>query len=58
MPKYDFRCDSCNIVEELLFQIDKSDTIPPCSLCGANMRRLYAPPAIRFKGPGFYKTGG
>jgi putative FmdB family regulatory protein len=58
MPKYDFQCNACNIVQELLLAITESDTVPPCTLCGADMKRVYTPPAIQFKGPGFYKTGG
>jgi putative FmdB family regulatory protein len=58
MPKYDFQCNSCDIVQELLLNYSETDTIPPCSLCGESMKRVYTPPAISFKGQGFYKTGG
>lgn len=58
MPKYDFKCTACGIVQELLLTIVESSTIPPCTLCGQEMQRVYTPPAIQFKGPGFYKTGG
>ena len=27
-----------------------------CSTCGATLRRIYSPPAITFKGNGFYST--
>jgi predicted nucleic acid-binding Zn ribbon protein len=32
--------------------------MPNCTLCGAETTRVFTPPAIHFKGPGFYKTGG
>jgi putative FmdB family regulatory protein len=58
MPKYDFQCNACNIVQELLLAITETDTIPSCTLCGTEMKRVFTPPAILFKGAGFYKTGG
>lgn len=53
MPNYDFKCLTCNIVEE------KQDTaLPPCPECGETMARLWQAPAIKFNGSGFYSTGG
>jgi putative FmdB family regulatory protein len=56
MPKYDFKCNACGIVQELLLSVVESSTIPNCTLCDGPMVRVYTPPAISFKGPGFYKT--
>jgi putative FmdB family regulatory protein len=58
MPKYDFRCISCNVISETLLAIDESHVAPKCTLCGGDTIRVYSPPAIQFKGSGFYKTGG
>lgn len=56
MPKYDYRCISCNIVQEVLLAIEESHIAPNCELCGGQTIRVYTPPAIHFAGPGFYKT--
>ena len=58
MPKYDFKCNTCGIVQELLLTVDESASVPACSICGNFMTRIYTPPAVHFNGPGFYKTGG
>jgi putative FmdB family regulatory protein len=40
--------------------VERSITDPEdnyrCSTCGATLRRIYTPPAIAFKGNGFYTT--
>ncbi len=53
MPNYDFRCLTCNIIVEM-----KERTLPPCPQCSEVMNRVWDAPAIRFKGSGFYSTGG
>jgi putative FmdB family regulatory protein len=53
MPNYDFRCLTCNIIIE---QQDR--VLPPCPQCGEIMNRVWDAPAIKFKGSGFYSTGG
>ena len=58
MPKYDFRCTQFNIVSEMLLAFDESGVPPKCTLCGGDTIRVFTPPAVHFKGPGFYKTGG
>lgn len=53
MPRYDFHCPECRIDLE-------TDTWDPYSHdpCGTPLQRVYTPPAIAFKGSGFYSTGG
>jgi len=58
MPKYDFKCIACGLVEEVTLSVEQSANAPACSKCGGETVRVYTPPAIQFKGPGFYKTGG
>ena len=38
-------------------EVDERDEPVSCG-CGWEARRVYSPPAIKFKGTGFYKTGG
>ena len=56
MPTYDFQCAGCNHTFEFNRPFG-SRKIPPCPKCGStDVRKLIAPPAIHFKGKGFYKT--
>ena len=56
MPTYDFQCAGCSHTFEFNRPFG-SRKIPPCPRCGsAAVRKLIAPPAIHFKGKGFYKT--
>jgi putative FmdB family regulatory protein len=55
MPIYDHLCDHCGHA----FSVVRSYSDPPveqCPNCGKRPRRLIAPPAIVFKGSGWYKT--
>lgn len=56
MPTFDFECVSCGHVWEFSrpFGSDATPVCPECS--GAEVVKLIAPPAIQFKGQGFYKT--
>lgn len=53
MPLYEYRCDDCAEVYEILQKV----TDPPpraCESCGGSLSKLISPPAIKFKGSGFY----
>lgn len=55
MPIYDHRCDHCGHA----FSVVRGYNDPPvekCPNCGKKPRRVIAPPAIVFKGSGWYKT--
>ncbi len=55
MPIYDHLCDHCGHA----FSVVRSFKDPPvehCPSCGKRPRRLITPPAIVFKGSGWYKT--
>lgn len=49
---FDFRCLACDEVVEL-----RTREPDPCA-CGGELRRVFSPPAVAFKGKGFYRTGG
>lgn len=56
MPAYDYRCEACNVVYELREGFDAPSS-HACQQCGkGTARRVLRPPAIVFKGSGFYKT--
>ena len=55
MPIYEYRCRKCGRVCELLQKI--GDPSPErCSICGGFLEKILSPPAIQFKGNGWYIT--
>ncbi|OIO54597.1 hypothetical protein AUJ46_02765 [Candidatus Peregrinibacteria bacterium CG1_02_54_53] len=56
MPTYDFRCLKCSHVFEAVLSFGGKQR-PACPACkNAKTEKLIAPPAIHFKGTGFFKT--
>jgi putative FmdB family regulatory protein len=55
MPIYEFRCKKCGNQLEVIQKIsDKKPT--RCKKCGGRLEKLISPPAIQFKGEGWYVT--
>ena len=54
MPLYDYRCENGHIFE--VMQRMSDDPITECVECGAPVQRVLHPPAVHFKGSGFYTT--
>ena len=56
MPLYAYRCDNCGVQIERRQGFD-DPTLKKCPECGENeLRKLFSPVGILFKGPGFYAT--
>ncbi len=55
MPLYEYRCRSCGATFEIL---QRPGEEPPskCPACGGPVEKLISPPAIQFKGNGWYVT--
>lgn len=55
MPLYEYKCDHC---EEVFEVIQKFSDAPLTThdKCGGTVRRLISAPAIQFKGTGWYVT--
>jgi len=55
MPTYEYTCRDCghtfDIVQSML-----DETLTMCPECGGSLRKVFAAPAISFKGSGFYAT--
>jgi putative FmdB family regulatory protein len=55
MPTYEYVCKSCGHLFEIV-QSMRDDALTGCPECGGELRKVFAPPAIAFKGSGFYAT--
>ena len=55
MPLYDYECSQCHKVVEVRHGFDETHT-QPCPDCGGELRRVFNPAPILFKGSGFYVT--
>lgn len=55
MPTYQYACRSCGHRFEAV-QSMTDEPLATCPECGGELRKVYAPPAIAFRGSGFYAT--
>jgi putative FmdB family regulatory protein len=55
MPTYEYVCKNCGHVFEIVQSMSDAPLIE-CPVCGGELRKVFAPPAISFKGSGFYAT--
>ena len=54
MPKYDYRCSAGHQYEKR--EGFDAPSVQTCEVCGIEARRVLTPPAIVFKGSGWYVT--
>lgn len=55
MPLYEYRCRNCGVNFEKI-QKFSDPPVADCPACGGRVERLLSPPAIQFKGSGWYIT--
>lgn len=55
MPLYEYRCESCDQVIEVL-QRFSDEPLRECRSCGGKLERLLSPPGLQFRGTGWYIT--
>ena len=55
MPTYEYACRSCGHTFEIV-QSMSDEPLTECPECHGELRKVFAPPAIAFKGSGFYAT--
>jgi putative FmdB family regulatory protein len=55
VPTYDYQCRSCGFITEVVHSMFE-DGPTTCARCGGELRRVFHPTGIIFKGGGFYKT--
>jgi len=55
MPLYEYECEKCGKRFEKIEKVT-APHVQKCPKCGGKAERLLAPPAIQFKGSGWYVT--
>src|SRR3954467_6067725 len=55
MPTYEYACKSCGQHLEIV-QSFKDEPLRVCPNCDGELRKVFSPIGITFKGSGFYKT--
>jgi putative FmdB family regulatory protein len=55
MPTYEYRCMSCGNRFDV-FQRLEDEPLRVCERCGGELRKVFHPAGIVFKGSGFYAT--
>ena len=55
MPTYEYMCRDCGHTFDIV-QSMWDESLTMCPECGGSLRKVFAPPAISFKGSGFYAT--
>ena len=55
MPLYEYRCRSCNHQFEIQ-QSFSDDALTVCPECQGDLRKVFNPVGISFRGTGFYKN--
>lgn len=58
MATYVYNCRQCGVFTEVLRGVNDPEVLPVCEVCGEYMKRVYSPVPVKFKGTGFYTTGG
>lgn len=55
MPRYDYRCFTCNITTTVTRGVEDEDLHPECPACQKPMMRLFTAPGVTFNGSGWGK---
>jgi putative FmdB family regulatory protein len=55
MPLYEYRCNDCNKVFEVLQKID-AEPLTDCLYCGGSVEKLISATSFQLKGSGWYVT--
>jgi len=54
VPNYEYKCTQCDKVFELWQPV--GEAAPPCPDCASQVKKVFHPPRVIFKGSGFYVT--
>ena len=56
MPIYEYECEKCACRFEVKRRFSEDKGKPRCPKCRGNVRQIFSPTGILFKGSGFYVT--
>ena len=56
MPIYEYKCDKCSEVREVILPVGVNKNLT-CTKCGGTMERVPSVPSIHFKGSGWTQKG-
>ena len=55
MPLYEYSCDKCNFVFELIRNVNETSSVN-CPKCGLEAKKMVSLTSFQLKGTGWYKT--
>jgi putative FmdB family regulatory protein len=55
MPLYEYRCKNCGASFEVFQKVNETQ-LKKCINCGGELEKVISPPALQFKGKGWYVT--
>jgi putative FmdB family regulatory protein len=55
LPIIDYKCPKCEVVMPIFRKVDEAEIEHNCSNCEIKMERVWAAPAVHFKGTGWGK---
>ncbi len=55
MPLYEYKCKKCGATFEILQKVD-APPLTKCIHCQGSVKKVLSPPALQFKGSGWYVT--
>lgn len=55
MPLYEYKCLTCGTSLEVLQKVNEP-RLKKCPKCGGLLKKVLSPPALQFKGSGWYIT--
>jgi putative FmdB family regulatory protein len=55
VPIIDYKCPKCEVVMPIFRKVDEAEIQHNCSNCEIKMERVWAAPAVHFKGTGWGK---
>ena len=58
MATYDYECPSDGAVITVMRGMTEDERDYYCTVCDSKLQRIYNPAPVKFKGAGFYSTGG
>ncbi len=56
-PIYEYKCDECKDVKEIIYPINKAPDKIKCDICNKNRHRIISASTFILKGGGWFASG-